>query len=416
MALAGHEGEVESDFILNESFPVVTKGDRHMSNIEAKPLFRELSRLTMIQAAAESHDLAIDREIAEMIAADVVIAFGVSGGKDSDAMALATSRLLDDVGHAGPRVLIHADLGEIEHVDSLPQSQRLAARLGLELVIVRRRLGGMIERWEQRWRDNMTRYINLSCVTLITPWSSAGMRFCTSELKVAPITCELATRFHGRPIVNAVGIRREESDGRAKKPISQLNKKLLRAGGQGGRDWYPIIEWDLYRVWEEHERSGFAAHHAYRVNGNTRVSCSVCVLSSLHDLQASLKDVRNHRAYRRVVDLEIASAYSFQPSRWLGDVRPDLLSADHLVGIDQAKEIARHRREVETRIPKELRFVEGWPTFIPSLEQCELLAEVRIAVGALMGLPVRHITADSVRARYEELLALKQQKKRRSKR
>jgi hypothetical protein len=52
----------------------------------------------------------------------------------------------------------------------------------------------MIERWEQRWRDNCARYINLECVTLITPWSSAGMRFCSSELKLAPISRELSTR------------------------------------------------------------------------------------------------------------------------------------------------------------------------------------------------------------------------------
>lgn len=289
-----------------------------LSTIEAEPLFQESSRLTMIWAAAESHDLAIDSEIGELIAADAVVAFGVSGGKDSDAMALATSRFLDDVRHAGPRVLIHADLGAIEHADSLPQSQRLAARLGLELIVVRRRSGGMLERWEQRWRDNVMRYISMSCVTLITPWSSAGMRFCTSELKVAPITRELAIRFHGQPIVNAVGIRREESEGRAQKPISQRSKKLLRAGGQGGRDWYPIIEWDVNKVWREHEQSGFAAHYAYRVNGNTRVSCSVCVLSSLHDLQASLKDEHNHAAYRRVVDLEIASAYQLSGMELMG--------------------------------------------------------------------------------------------------
>jgi hypothetical protein len=51
----------------------------------------------------------------------------------------------------------------------------------------------MIERWEQRWRDNCARYIDLECVTLITPWSSSGMRFCTSELKLTPISRELTT-------------------------------------------------------------------------------------------------------------------------------------------------------------------------------------------------------------------------------
>lgn len=363
--------------------------------------------IEQINSVAAAHQIAIDPEIAALIEQDAVVAFGVSGGKDSDSMVLATTRFLNAVNHQGPRVLIHSDLGEIEHKDSLPQCQRLAAKVNLELITVARRQGGMIERWEQRWRDNAARYINLSCVTLITPWSSAGMRFCTSELKVTPITRELSTRFHGQPVINAVGIRRAESDGRAKKPISQPNGKLMRAGGQGGRDWFPIIEWPIEEVWLEHERSGFAGHYAYANNGNSRVSCSVCVLSGLLDLQASLRDTRNHPAYRRVVGLEIASAFSFQPSRWLGDVRQDLLTDEHRSGLQRAKAINVERRELEARIPKELRFVKGWPTFVPSLEQCALVADVRLRVGELAQLPVRCTTPESVQERYLELFTPK---------
>src|SRR5262249_17762054 len=159
---------------------------------------------------------------------------------------------LDEAGHQGPRILIHADLGQIEHADSLPQCQRLADHLGLEMIVVRRPQGGMIERWEQRWRDNTTRYVELSCVTLITPWSSSGMRFCTSELKIDQITRELSRRFHGQRIINCVGIRGQESTTRAAKPIAQVNKKLMRAGGLGGVDWYPIRDWPVEDVWLEH--------------------------------------------------------------------------------------------------------------------------------------------------------------------
>jgi 3'-phosphoadenosine 5'-phosphosulfate sulfotransferase (PAPS reductase)/FAD synthetase len=358
-----------------------------------------------IRAAAKNHKITIDEDVADLIDADAVIAFGASGGKDSDAMALATTRFLDAVNHQGPRVLIHADLGRIEHADSLPQCERLAAHLGLELIVVKRKQGGMVERWQQRWRDNAARYIDLRCVTLITPWSSASMRFCTSELKVAPITRELAIRFHGHPIINAVGIRREESDGRAKKPVSQPNKRLARAGGIGGRDWYPIIDWPVEEVWLEHERQGFAGHYAYRVNGNSRVSCSLCVLNGMHDLQASLKDERNHDNYHQLVNLEIASAFSFQPARWLADVRPDLLSQAQRQAVTQAKANASARRAIEARIPKEMLFVKGWPTFIPSLDQCEALAGVRREVARVSGLAVQYVSAATIRERYEELFA-----------
>lgn len=366
--------------------------------------------INQIQSTAARHNIAIDPEIAALLAQNAAIGLGVSGGKDSDAMALATVPFLDAIGHQGPRVLIHADLGQIEHTDSLPQCERLATHLGLELIVVRRQLGGMIERWEQRWRDNVARYVDLKCVTLITPWSSASMRFCTSELKVGPITRELSRRFHGRPIINGVGIRREESEGRAQKPISQPNDNLLRAGGVGGRDWRPIIEWKVEDVWAEHCRYGFQEHYAYRENGNTRVSCSSCVLSSLHDLQASLKDQRNHASYRRIVDLEIASAFSFQPSRWLGDIRPDLLSPEQCEGLERAKEVAPRRREIELRIPREMRYVKGWPTFVPSLEQCGLLAKVRREVSGLTGLSVNYLTAETVQNRYEELFELKRKR------
>lgn len=365
----------------------------------------------MIQNVAAKHGLAIDSDVAGLLAQQAVVALGVSGGKDSDAMALAVNRFLDAAGHTGQRVLVHSDLGQIEHSDSLPQCRRLAEMMELELIIVGRRQGGMIERWEQRWRDNAARYTNLECVTLITPWSSAGMRFCTSELKVTPICRELSQRFHGQPIINAVGIRREESPGRAKKPISQPNAKLMRAGGKAGRDWYPILEWSVEQVWLEHQRCAFEPHYAYRHNGNSRVSCSVCVLSSLHDLQASLKDERNHAAYLRVVNLEINSAFSFQPSRWLGDVRSDLLNDVQREGLQRAKEINSRRREIEARIPKELRFVSGWPTFVPDDVQSSLLAEVREEIGHLTGLPVRYTSATAIRERYRELVNLRDLKR-----
>lgn len=41
-------------------------------------------------------------EIDALLSRDGVVAIGVSGGKDSDACALATAAYLDQVGHRGP--------------------------------------------------------------------------------------------------------------------------------------------------------------------------------------------------------------------------------------------------------------------------------------------------------------------------
>lgn len=100
-------------------------------------------------------------------------------GKDSQALAYRVQAHLDEIGHAGPRALIHSDLGRIEWRDSAPVCERLAERLGWELITVRRPAGDMVDRWLSRWAANLERYRTLSCVKLIMPWSSAAQRFCT---------------------------------------------------------------------------------------------------------------------------------------------------------------------------------------------------------------------------------------------
>ena len=53
-------------------------------------------------------------DVDALLAAGAPVAIGVSGGKDSCAAALATIEHLDTIGHTGPRVLIHSDLGRVE--------------------------------------------------------------------------------------------------------------------------------------------------------------------------------------------------------------------------------------------------------------------------------------------------------------
>ena len=132
-------------------------------------------------------DLPVARapEIDAALASNAVCAISVSGGKDSVAAGLATWAHLDLIGHTGPRILIHADLGVVEWKDSLPCCERLAAHLGAELLVVKRKAGDMMDRWEGRWVNNVARYNDLSCVKLILPWSTPSMRFCTSRCSQA---------------------------------------------------------------------------------------------------------------------------------------------------------------------------------------------------------------------------------------
>lgn len=53
----------------------------------------------------------VDDVVADALAVNAPVAIGVSGGKDSCALAFAVVEHLDTIGHAGPRLLVHADLG-----------------------------------------------------------------------------------------------------------------------------------------------------------------------------------------------------------------------------------------------------------------------------------------------------------------
>src|SRR6202034_3179816 len=102
----------------------------------------------------------------------------------------------------------------------------------------RRAAGDLLERWIQRWKNNVRRYAELECVKLILPWSTAEMRFCTSELKSTTICSELVKRFPGRTIISVIGIRPEESGRRAQRPIAAQQPKLVNRGHRTtGMDW-----------------------------------------------------------------------------------------------------------------------------------------------------------------------------------
>jgi 3'-phosphoadenosine 5'-phosphosulfate sulfotransferase (PAPS reductase)/FAD synthetase len=151
------------------------------------------------------YPICINDQVLRLLEQGAAVAVGVSGGKDSSAVAARTVAFLKEIRHCGEVILVHSDLGRVEWRDSLPTCRRLAERLGLELVVVRRTTGDMLDRWRQRWRNNVERYASLSCVRLILPWSTPAMRFCTSELKQQVIALELTRRFAGKTIFQYAG-------------------------------------------------------------------------------------------------------------------------------------------------------------------------------------------------------------------
>lgn len=340
----------------------------------------------------------------ELLRDNAPVAVGVSGGKDSQAAALATFRYLDRIGHTGPRILIHADLGSVEWNDSFRICEELAHHLECDLVTVRRNGGGLMERWESRWVSSQTRYEQLSTVTLVPCWSTPGMRFCTSEQKTKVIFAELNRRFKGQTIVNVTGVRRDESAARARQSVADLERT--------GRiwTWRPIIDLSVDEVFSLIDGSGLKPHPAYRVFGMSRVSCRWCIMSSLADMTAAAQQAEGHDLYRRMVRLEINSGFAFQGSRWLGDIAPSLLSAEMQRELVDAKEKAARRVAIEKQITKDMLYVSGWPLRMLTDEEADTLASARLQVSRLYGFNSDCLDVPGIHARYAHLLSEKERR------
>lgn len=354
----------------------------------------------------DNYEVSTNAEVDAMLKENAVVAIGVSGGKDSQAAAIRLIQYLDEIGHSGPRVAIHADLGSVEWVESFPVCERLCKRLGIELIVVKRAAGGLMERWETRWKNNLARYESLECVKLILPWSTPTLRFCTSETKTATICAELTKRYPGQKILSVTGVRHAESSARARMPISSPQPKLS-ARKCLGINWNPIITWSTPAVYRYLEMVNEPLHEAYTTYGASRVSCTFCIMGSIGDLMASASCADNAPIYRRMVDLEIQSTFAFQGSRWLGDVAPHLLTPEQVDGLKDAKRRAAIRQEAEALLPAHLMYKKGWPEAVPTISEAMLIASVRQAVAEAVGIKADYLEPTAIIQRYIQLMDTK---------
>ncbi len=381
-----------------------------------------MTTIQHIKAIAAELQLDITDECAALLISEPppVIVAGSSGGKDSSVQTILLDQFLNRIQFKGERAIIHSDLGRIEHVESIDHVKSLSRFVGWPLIVCRREKGDLLDRYEQRWRDNCRRYGLLECVTLIGPWPAVHQgRFCTSELKIAPILQTLSKRFTGRTVISCVGLRAEESSERAAKPIFRSNLKFTRR--TRGYDWHPIHSTLVERVFLVHKQSGFPLHPQY-LRGNSRLSCSACFIASEHDLRTGAAVPTNHFAFRFIMDIEIRSSFSYQSKRWLADIAPELLTTEQRQAAATAKIKAAQRRLSDSQIDPAILFRNhggrrGWPASQPSLEQCTNLAKARNTIARLFGEEIERITkvemqyldAKSIYDRYAELLDMKPQ-------
>ena len=230
-----------------------------------------------------------------MIRRGALVALNVSGGKDSQAMSLLVGRIVphDQI------VAVHAPIGEVEWPGTIEHIERtLPDRVPLILAPVASG-ESLLDSIEERGR-----------------FPSASVRWCTSSLKRGPIERELRRylkthpQFGGR-LVNAMGMRAEESAARASKLPWKRSDRNSRAG-RSWFDWLPIFDLTETQVFDVIRDAGQSPHPAYGM-GMSRLSGVFCIMASRADLRTAAR--LQPALYRRYVRLEERIGHTLSPTR-----------------------------------------------------------------------------------------------------
>ena len=226
-----------------------------------------------------------------------------SGGKDSQTMIRVAVRRAEEVGVPRERLLaVHADLGDVEWPGTKELAERQARHYGLRFEIVRR---------EETLLDGVRRR---------GMWPSPRARYCTSDWKRAPVQklmTRVARESGDRPatIINCLGLRAEESPGRARRAPWSLDERASN-GRRQVWTWLPIHGWSESQVWASIRASGVAFHGAYRHVG--RLSCALCIFAPRAALIAAGRE--NRELLEEYVRVEAETGHRFRMDVSLAEV------------------------------------------------------------------------------------------------
>ena len=196
-------------------------------------------------------------------------------------------------------LVVHAPLGETEWPDTIEHIENTIPP-SVPFILAPVASGkSLLQRVEERGK-----------------WPDSARRWCTSDFKVTPIERELRRylmshpRFAGR-LVNAMGLRADESAARARKTPWKRSDRNSRAG-RTWFDWLPIFDLSTDDVFRIIHDAGQSPHWAYAA-GMSRLSCSFCILASRADLRRAAE--LRPGLYREYVDFERRIGHTLSPTR-----------------------------------------------------------------------------------------------------
>ena len=231
----------------------------------------------------------------QMIRDGALVAINSSGGKDSQAMTILLCRTIP---HA-QLVVVHAPLDDAEWPGTLEHIQSTTPA-AIPLILARTASGKtLLERVADRGL-----------------WPGIRQRYCTGDLKRTPIQRELRRHLKANPhfaglLVNAMGIRRDESRDRARRQPWKLDKRMSVAR-RTVYDWLPIFDLDTETVFRVIADAGQSPHPIY-AQGLSRCSCSFCIFGSRADLRRAAE--LRPALYQRYATLEAEIGHTLSPSR-----------------------------------------------------------------------------------------------------
>ncbi len=263
------------------------------------------------------HERFVDGYIPDLASYDQIVV-SISGGKDSQ-VALHRAVLAASAAGVEDRVMtVFADLGPD---DEWPGTAELAAEhaafYGLRHEAVYREVAAPDG---SRVRQSLTEHIAER-----GRWPDAARRYCTSDLKRAPIhrlfTRIAAEHRDARPggkvrILSVLGLRAQESRSRA---LLLPFDHDVRASNQTVRHvdrWLPAHELTAGQVWDAIAQAGTRPHWVYAYL--PRLSCRFCVLASKSALvRAALLDPAGAAAR---ADLERRIGHRFRQDLSMADI------------------------------------------------------------------------------------------------
>ncbi|URG13004.1 phosphoadenosine-phosphosulfate reductase family protein [Stenotrophomonas phage B2] len=233
-------------------------------------------------------------DLHKLIARNALFVVNHSGGKDSQAMYLKIRALVPE----DQIVIVHADLGAVEWAGAVGHIKATTSGEPLYVCRSRRDLLQMIDERGM--------------------FPSPKNRQCTSDLKRGPIERTIRQVCAERKaagianwglVVNCMGLRAEESSGRANLEPFKKSERNSKAGREW-YDWLPIHDWTERDVWDRIETNGQQAHPIYAL-GMSRFSCAFCIMASEKDLTVAAQlatsrpDLLNDPdLYKKLVRLE----------------------------------------------------------------------------------------------------------------